>query len=265
MLCALICLYGAILSLWIKKDPRVWATFMIVLALLGGIAGHIHLEGYVLLIVLSLLWIRYHQKRDLSVFIALIALSIGFKLKLLPGFTPFYITPKFAIGLINPLMGLFPLALLTPLVQDKRELKKVFQGVVMGCVGIAFLAALAIISKASVWSVKIPSYAAIRIFSNFVLTAIPEEGFYRGFVQAMLGSYFKKIRGGNLLALLLSSLLFSLSHLYWSPNLGILTFTFVTSLLYGAVYLYSGKIESAILSHFLFNLLHMTCFSYHAM
>ena len=70
---------------------------------------------------------------------------------------------------------------------------------------------------------------------------------------------------GKILALILTSVLFTATHIYWSPNLEILAFVFLASLLYGSVYLISGKIESAILCHFLLNLIHMTFFSYHAM
>jgi membrane protease YdiL (CAAX protease family) len=66
------------------------------------------------------------------------------------------------------------------------------------------------------------------------------------------------------MALILSSLIFTAAHLYWSPNLAIFGFVFFAGLLYGGVYLISGRIESAIICHLLLNFIHMTFFSYHA-
>ena len=104
-----------------------------------------------------------------------------------------------------------------------------------------------------------------RLLSNFFLTSIPEEGFYRGFIQNTFYKYFENIKFGKILALLVTSILFTAAHVYWSPNAQILGFVFLASLLYGGVYLISGKLESAILCHFLLNLIHMMFFSYHAM
>jgi hypothetical protein len=93
-------------------------------------------------------------------------------------------------------------------------------------------------------------------YSNLFLTSIPEEGFYRRFIQNKLCPYF-----GKTIALFLTAALFTLTHIFWSPNIGILALTFVAGLLYGGIYLYSKKIESAILCHFLLNFIHITFFS----
>lgn len=262
---AFIFLGGSFLSLWLKREPKIWGTLICLSILSGIVAGNITWIGLVFIICLALLWIFYDRKPGVAIFIVLACLGMSFKLRLLPGYYPFFITPKFAVGLENPLIGLFPLALLVPLAKDLRDWTVVIKGLAFGCAGIALLAVLATISGATHWDFKLPSYMGTRILSNLILTSIPEEGFYRGFVQKTLCDYFKNIRMGNALALILTSLLFSASHIYWSPNLGILVFTFLTGLFYGGVYLFSGKIESAILCHFLFNLIHMTFFSYHAM
>ncbi len=264
-LLAFIFLGGSFLSLWLKREPKIWGSLICFCILSGMVAGNITWTGLAFIISLALLWFFYHRRPSVAIFMALVCLGISFKLRLLPGYSPFFITPKFAIGLENPLIGLFPLALLVPLAEDCQDWKAVIKGLIVGCAGIALLAVLATLSGATQWDYKQPSYMGTRVLSNLILTSIPEEGFYRGFIQKILCNYFKKIRMGNVLALILTSLLFSASHIYWSSNLGILAFTFLTGLLYGSVYLFSAKIESAILCHFLFNLIHMTFFSYHAM
>lgn len=264
-LLAFIFLGCSFLSLWIKREPKIWGTLICLCILSGMIAGNITWIGLTFIICLSILWIFYDRNPNVVIFIALVCLSVSFKLRLLPGYYPFFITPKFAVGLENPLIGLFPLALLVPLAKDWQDWTTVIKGLVFGCAGIAVIAVLATISGVTHWEFKLPSYMGSRMLSNLILTSIPEEGFYRGFVQVALCGYFKNTWKGNVLALILTSLLFSASHIYWSPNLGVLAFTFIASLLYGSVYLFSGKIESAILCHFLFNFIHMTFFSYHAM
>lgn len=262
---AFLFLGGAFLSLWLKREPKIWGTLAGISILFGVVAGHIASIGLVFLLCLALLWVFYQRQPSVALFIAIVCLGIGFKLRLLPGFHPYFFTSKFAIGLENPFIGLFPLALVVPLAKNGRDWAAVMKGLGLGCAGIAVLAGLAILTGATQWDFKLPSHMGMRTLSNFVLTSIPEEGFYRGFIQTTLGDYFSNTRWGKGLALLLTALLFSFSHIYWSPNLGILAFTFLTGLLYGGVYLFSQKIESAILCHFLFNLIHMTFFAYHAM
>ena len=264
-LLAFIFLGAAFLSLWIKRDPKIWGTLAAVAVVLGYLAVNITWIGLFLICLLALLWFLYYRRPKVILFAALVLMGICFKLRILPGYYPFFITPKFALGLANPLIGLFPLALLVPLAQNLKDWAGVMKGVAVGCVGIVILAGLAVITGATHFDYKIPSFFFERTLSNLFLTSIPEEGFYRGFIQNTLSGYFKNTRWGNAVALIVSALLFSISHIYWSPNLGILAFTFLTGLLYGGVYLYSRKIESAILCHFLFNLVHMMFFSYHAM
>lgn len=264
-LLAFLFLTSAFLSLWITRNPKVWGTLLGFCVFSAVIAGNITRVGLAFLVCLTLLWIFYKERPVPVLFIVIVCFTLSFKLRFLPGYLPFFITPKFAIGLENPLLGLFPLALVVPLAKNLQDWRGVLKGLLFGCAGIILLAFLATISGAVRWEFKLPSYFSARIFSHLILTSIPEEGFYRGFVQKTLSQYFKNTRVGNVVALLITSLLFSLSHIYWSPNLGILAFTFFAGLLYGGVYLFSGKIESAILCHFLLNLTHMTFFSYHAM
>ncbi|CUI17969.1 CAAX amino terminal protease family protein [Candidatus Protochlamydia naegleriophila] len=263
-LLAFIFLSGSFLSLWVRREPKIWETLICLSLLAGLVAGHITWVGLAFIACLSMLWLLYDRKPNAWFFIILVCFSMSFKLRLIPGYYPFLITSKFAVGLENPLIGLFPLALLVPLAKDMQDWKGVLKGLACGLLGIGLLAFLAAISGAARWDFTLPSYMALRTLSNLILTSIPEEGFYRGFVQKTLCEYFKNYRCGSLIALILTSALFSFAHIFWSPNVAILGFTFLASLLYGSVYLYSGKIESAILCHFLLNVIHMTFFSYHA-
>jgi membrane protease YdiL (CAAX protease family) len=214
------------------------------------------------------LWFCYAKQQkpplQFALFLLFILLSFGIKFQLVPGFPSTQITSHFYLGIATPILGLLPLALLIPLARKTKEWKEVFQGTLFGCLGITCLAIAAVAIGAVHWEFKLPSFPITRYGSNLILTAIPEEAFYRGFIQHTLCYYFKNMRGGSVLSLILTSFIFTIAHIYWVPSLEILGFVFLASLLYGWVYLRSGKIESTIITHFLLNVVHMTFFSYHA-
>jgi membrane protease YdiL (CAAX protease family) len=257
------------LSLWVRKDFRLWGSLVVLSLIFGFISGNVQWLGFVFVAIAAALWIWFYQQKArllrTILFLVLITASIAFTFRLFSGFTPIALTDKLKIGLAKPLFCLFPLALFVPLARNFNDWKKVAAGLLIGCLGIAILAIIAIASGAVHWHYKIPSHPEARYLSNFFLVSMPEEAFYRGFMQNEFCRYFQGRKGGKILALFLTSILFTLVHLYWSPNFSILAFVFVASLLYGGIYLISGKIESAILTHFLLNATHMTFFSYHAM
>ena len=253
------------LSLWIRRDPKIWASLLVVSLICAFWAGNILWIGLLFIALLATLWL-FHAKRPLIItFIALTLTTLIFKLHFLPGFPPIPFTAKFHIGFSGALIGLFPLALLVPLSRTARDWKKVLQGFGLGCAGIGVLAILATLADVTHWDFKLPSFMIERSWSNLFLACIPEEGFYRGFLQRGLSRYFHETRKGHIAALLITSIIFTFAHIFWSPDVATLGFVFLASLLYGGVYIASGKIESAILTHFLLNLVHMTFFEYHAM
>lgn len=267
---AFILLGLSFLSVWYRREPLVWGGLLI-LSLLAGLAtGHIYREGLLILAAWAPFWFFYAKLKTteskILLFAALVFLSYGFKLHLFPGFNPMKISARFYLGYMAPIIGLFPLALLVPLASGEKDWKIVFtKGLGYSLAGIAAMAVLALASGSVSFQTKLPTYPGIRYLTNLVLVAIPEEAFYRGFVQRELCSFLPNSKGGKAWALIITSILFSIAHLYWSPTLGILGFVFLASLLYGWVYMKTGKIESAILCHFLLNFVHMTFFSYHAM
>jgi uncharacterized protein len=126
------------------------------------------------------------------------------------------------------------------------------------------LAMLAIPSGTIDWHVKIPSHFLVRITSNLFLVAIPEETFFRGFVQQELFKTFGPGPKGHVTAVLAASLLFTLFHLGWTTSAAMLGFVFLAGVMYGAIYQYTKAIEASIFCHFCVNLTHMLFFTYHA-
>lgn len=252
-------------SLWVKKTPKIWGSFLFLTIALAFGLHFISLFGLGLLALFFLLWIYYYHQSNFLIFLILIAFAIAYKLHLFSGYHSYSITSRFGLNVETPLIGLFPLALLVPLMKHWNEIPSFLLGLLVGIVGIGVLAFCAISLGAVSFDYKIPSLFALRASSNFFLVAIPEEGFYRGFVQRTLCRYLGNNKRGNFIALLLTSILFTFAHVYWSPSIDILIFVFLAGMLYGTVYLVSKRIESAICVHFLLNITHMMFFSYHAM
>lgn len=260
-----LCLALSFLSLWVKKTPKVWGFFLFLTMALAFGLHLISLWGLGLLALFFLLWIYYYYRSNFLIFLLLIAFAIGYKLHFFSGYSSYPVTSLFSLNVQTPLIGLFPLALLVPLMKHWSDIPSFLLGLLVGIVGIGVLAFCAVSLGAVSLDYKIPSLFAMRASCNFFLVAIPEEGFYRGFVQRTLCRYLGGSKRGNFIALLLTSMLFTLAHIYWSPSIDILIFVFLAGMLYGTVYLVSKRIESAICVHFLLNITHMVFFSYHAM
>lgn len=258
-------LSATFVCLWIRKDIKIWGPLLI-LSIASSLAkGYIHPVSLPILTLLFAIWIAYEKKPRTILFLSLILLSACFKMKLVPGFQPLVFSPKFSINLSSPLIGLFPLVFFVPLATDRKSWISALKGLLWGCLGIAILAVLATLGGVAHWHFKMPTFAFERIFNNLFLVSIPEEGLWRGFLQRSLCQYFGTIRFSRGFALITTSALFTSAHIFWSPDLSILAFVFLAGVLYGSVYLISNRIESAILCHFLLNLIHMVFFSYHAM
>ena len=111
------------------------------------------------------------------------------------------------------------------------------------------------------WDPKLPTISLAWLTLQLFFVVIPEEVFYRGFIQREIAKNLNNPLGG-VFAVLITSLLFSLVHLLFIPNLAFIVVVFITSLLYGAIYQISDSIESAILTHFFTNICHFFLFTY---
>lgn len=245
------------ISLWFSKEIKYWGSLFALSLIFGIYEGFITWIGLLPIFILTLLWIGEVKFRHWLFFLGIVVLSTLFKLHVLPGFSSYFFTPKFTLGFESPLIGLFPLALLVPLSKSREEWIEVLKGLGLGILGIIGIAVTAMLIGAIKIDLNLPSHYELRLLANLIFTCIPEEGFYRGYVQNRLTSYL-----GNWGALFLTSALFTATHLLWSSSPAILAFAFIASLLYGVVYLYSRRIESAILTHFLLNWVHITFFYY---
>jgi len=108
--------------------------------------------------------------------------------------------------------------------------------------------------------VKWTSYSAWFLAANLLFTCVTEEAFFRGLLLERFKRGLARWRGGTVLAVVLSSILFGLAHARGGPLLVVLAT--VAGLHYAAAYLVTRRIEGAILTHFALNAVHFIAFSY---
>ena len=111
---------------------------------------------------------------------------------------------------------------------------------------------------------KLPENMYLFIANNLLLTCVAEEVFFRGFMQKNLQNIFAKnfkmTQAAPLLSLLLTSLVFGISH--FKSGILMVIFAFIAGIGYGYAFQKSEKIESAILVHFGVNITHFIFFTY---
>lgn len=99
--------------------------------------------------------------------------------------------------------------------------------------------------------------------TNLLFTCAAEEGLFRGVVQRGLLEGLEGLPYHRTVAVIAAAMLFGLAHL--GGGGGYVLLASVAGLGYGAVYLWSGRLEAAIVGHFLLNSVHLLLFSYPAL
>lgn len=95
---------------------------------------------------------------------------------------------------------------------------------------------------------------------NLFFVCVPEEAFFRGFIQRNLNPIFENTPFRSFGAIFITSLLYGAFHYYGGLHYALLGAA--TGLGYGWVYQNTGRIEASILTHFGLNLVHFLCFTY---
>jgi membrane protease YdiL (CAAX protease family) len=113
-----------------------------------------------------------------------------------------------------------------------------------------------------VFDPKLPEAEIVVLWTVKMLffTVLVEELFFRFFIQQNVIAAFKKFKNGEIIGLVISSLLFGLFH--FSGGLNFVILASISGFLYGFVYIRTKYLESAILLHFVINAVHFFLFSY---
>ncbi len=110
---------------------------------------------------------------------------------------------------------------------------------------------------------KIPEFILIWSLANLLLTCVAEEAFFRFFLQGHLAIIFKHIKYGEYVAVTIAAILFGATH--YAGGVIYVLMAAAAGLGFGFMYLFTRRIEAAIITHFLLNLVHIIFFTYPAL
>jgi len=128
--------------------------------------------------------------------------------------------------------------------------------IIVGCMGIYVVG---LIVGFATLDVTISPLVLVWLFRNLIFTVVAEEAFFRGFIQSRLQSSIASPHA-PIYALLISAVLFGLVHIYGGWEYGLLAT--IAGVLYGYVFMKTGRIEPSIVAHSVLNTGHVLLLSY---
>ncbi len=274
---AYILLLCSIISCWTFSKYYLFAPLYFIsycLAYLGGIVTYTSLFPLAV-ITIALLCLKFSPKRFIHLFASMVIAIVGMGIMthMLKGFQNLLLLKEITYGASTVPINLYLnfdkvslaillLGLSIKVLQTKEGWK---QTLIITIPWIAFSAFILLgyskFSHLVALDIKLPPTTIYWLIINFFFVVIPEEAFYRGFLQHEITKNLPN-RAAPLLAIIAVSLVFALSHLFFTLNLSFLLASFIGSVLYGVIFYFSGSIESAILTHFSINVIHFFFFTY---
>lgn len=129
--------------------------------------------------------------------------------------------------------------------------------------GIGAVVVIAVSTGIVTWQIAVPAWFPLLALSNLINTCVAEELLFRGllfkFVTNKLPATLSST-ARNLLVLAITSAIFGLAH--FAGGTSYMIVATVAGLLYGTVYLLTGRIIFAVLTHWLLNITHMLVLTY---
>jgi membrane protease YdiL (CAAX protease family) len=129
-------------------------------------------------------------------------------------------------------------------------------GLLYGLIAILILLPISYIFNFIKYDFKVTNYTLIFIFVNLIFTCIPEEIFWRGFIQTKIQNYTN-----SSIAVLITSLVFASIHIIFA-GIFFAILAFIASIIYGLAYIKTKKIEVSIICHYLVNIGQFIFFTY---
>lgn len=269
------------LSLWAHRAAWLWGSFLAIAFIL---ALEAKIAAWFTLIPLSiLLFCHYFLKQKIQrstrflLFGVATVISMALAFHFFPGFhnwklasnqhiSPGALPYSLWLNFDKPFIGIFALALGIPLLSSRAQVVRMLRTALpLSLAGIAILMGLSLFFGMIRWDPKIPTMALIWLMNNLVFVSIPEEAFFRGFMQREIYRWCNQHPLAAFASICIPSVFFSLVHLIWVADLSFLCLVFMASLIYGTIYQLTQSIEASILCHFGVNAVHFFLFTYPAL
>lgn len=265
-------------SFWVRKTPWLWGAFLLIAYILAFQTCTV--SSLSLVPICTLFICHFFLRNELSkgtrllLFGIATVVSVALYAHLLPGFHNWSIFSKeqlspdsypysLYLNFDKPFIGIFVLAFSLPLFSSREQWGKLLKvGLPLSVVAIGVMMIMTLSLGIVKWDPKIPTFFFVWAISNLLFVTIPEEAFFRGFVQTELAKCFGNSGIANCFSILITSLFFTLLHLPWVADAPFLSLVFIASVIYGGIYTFTKSIECSILCHFGLNLTHFLLFSY---
>ncbi len=263
-----------VLLLWCKP-AWLWQCALMLSLLIGLYAGSLGFNALLSLGVL-LVTLFFYQKAGWvsnAALAILIVIGVLFGTHVLPGFNnqeylgahrlnehsaPFSIWFNYD----KSLYGLLVLGLIfhPHLIRSWAELSSFIRGVIP--ILIVGLSAVFVIGLS--FGYARVDWTPSRVFfpwalKNLFFTVIAEEVLFRGLIQRELQERIKS-KHASLVAISIASFMFGIAHI--AGGIEYVALSTLAGVVYGLAYRVTGRIEGAILAHFLLNAVHFLVFSY---
>lgn len=277
---AFLSLIIAFISLWVHKKPWLWITLLAIAFTFAFIGKLIDLKIFISIGILAAmhLFLATEVKGWMRLVAVLIAtlVSLGLMTHFIPGFHNWLLGSNlqisdhafpftFYLNFDKPFIGFFPLALTIPLISSRFHWRTIAaKTFALSAVGIMVMIVISLYLKVVDIDLKFPHITFIWLIANLFLVTIPEEAFFRGFLQREIDQIIQT-KWSGVFSIIVVSLFFATLHFGFVSDLNFISLSFVASLIYGTVYYLTRSIESSIFCHFLFNTIHFFCFTYPAL
>ncbi len=267
----------ALASLWCNRKIWIWATLFILSFLCAYYGDIASLRALVSLgiFLLSLLALTQEVPSFIRMLIGIFttSLALAFFTHFVPGFKNIEFAHQWSASKASLPMNiylnydkataaLFILAFAVPLAQTSREwgllLLKALPWSIFSCL---VMLGLAFSLNMVAYDPKLPAISLLWLLRQIFFVVIPEEALFRGFIQKEITMGLNNSAAG-ILAVLLSALLYAFMHLLMIPSPAFFIMAFTAGVLYGSIYQLTSRIEAAILTHLIANIVHFFFFSY---
>lgn len=277
-------LYITVIFLWVPKfkEMSLWKLVLALSIIFGLFSRRIELIALIYILALGVVTNYLGNQKKLTVKCILPSVALFllgglcmFGMHLVPGFQNLQVLDKAKISadgipfslylnIDKTIVGVFILGFLHQLITTKDAWVKMLKTTLpWALLLIIIIMILSCVIQFVRLDPKIPESLLMWSFTNLLYVCVAEEGFFRGFIQKYLCVAFQNIRHGNLLAIIIASILFGLAH-FTGGSLYVML-AIIAGMGYGLIYLRTNRIEASIIAHFLLNSIHFVFFTYPAL
>lgn len=254
----------------LRFNKKFSVALLVVTAASGGYAQALDWRAFVFLAVLTIIAGVYYKfgNKVLSIVMEslLLLASVGLMLHLIPGFHNLRVLDGVMVGPESPPFtmyynfdkGLVPFVLFiclkslfttTPLLNTKPSYW------LMLVVAVPCLLMMAVAFGLLKIELHHPKWLFQFMLANIFFMSLAEEALFRGYLQQRLSFVMHPV-----LALFIASLLFG--GLHYSGGMLMVIFATLAGIIYGLVWMLSGRLWIAVLFHVGLNLCHLLFFTY---